>query len=106
MDCKNCQKQYVGKSKTPFRIRLNNHRSHIKKKYMSCMVTKHYTEGSSNCNFSQHAEFTIIEQMRFAKVLNTFFDEKKKLDTLQRREFFWQNKLQTHLPNGINKREG
>ena len=44
--------------------------------------------------------------MRFAKAITTSFDEKKKLDTLQRREIFWQNKLKTHLPNGINKREG
>ena len=36
--------------------------------------------------------------MSFAKGMNTFFDEKKKLDTLQRREIFLQNKLQTHLP--------
>ena len=58
MDCKNCHKQYVGKSKTPFRIRLNNHRSHIKKKYMSRMVTKHYTDGFTNCNCSDEGQRT------------------------------------------------
>ena len=107
MDCKNCNKQYIGKSKTPFRICLNNHRSYIKNVFhMSCMVTKHYTEGSTNCVFSQHTEFTIIEKMCFAKAITTSFDEKKKLDTLQRRKIFWPNKMKTHLPNGINKGEG
>ena len=105
MECKNCNLQYVGKSKTPFNIRLNNHRSHVKKKHLSCMVTKHYTNGST-CNFNQHADFTIIERMRFADDKNTTMEEEKKLSTLQRRETFWQSKLQTFLPNGLNKREG
>ena len=73
MDCKKCNKQYVGKSKTPSESVLIT----IKKKYMSCMMPKHYTERSTNCVFSQHAEFTIIEQMCFNKAITTSFDKKK-----------------------------
>ena len=93
------------------RIATNSTWVKVKQHSESVLITIAHTlirntchEGSNNCVFSQHAEFTIIEQMRFAKAIATSFDE--KLDTLHRRELFWQNKLKEHLPDSINKREG
>ena len=58
LHCSICQLQYVGKSETPFNIRLNNYRKDHKSK-ASILAYKHFNE--QNHNFQQHAEFTLIE---------------------------------------------
>ena len=45
-----------------------------------------------------------IEQVKIAKDLDRNIENKKNI--LSKREVFWQHKLQTFIPHGLNKREG
>ena len=47
-------------------------------------------------------EITIIEQLKGSSNLT----EEQQMELLKNREIFWQNKLETLVPNGLNKREG
>ena len=48
-------------------------------------------------------EITIIEQL---KVSSNLTEEQQQMELLKSRKIFWQNKLKTLVPNGLNKREG
>ena len=61
LQCRICQLQYVGKSETPFKIRLHNDRKDAKSE-ASVLACKHFSE--QNHNFQQNAEFTFIEQIK------------------------------------------
>ena len=80
LQCRICQLQYVGKSETPFNIRLNNHRKDTKSK-ASILACKHFNE--QNHNFQQHTELTLIKQSK----KQTTAEETRTL--LKRRENFW-----------------
>ena len=55
-----CQLQYVGKSETPFNIRLNNHWKDTKSQ--ASILEHNFNEQIHN--FQKHAEFTLIEQIK------------------------------------------
>ena len=90
-----------GKSETAFNLRLNNHRNHIKKGISSCELTEHFLHNKRTHNFDNNVIITIIEQIRKDNISN----EQKK-DLLRHREIFWQKKLNSMQPNGLNKRIG
>ena len=60
MKCILCKIQYVGKSDTPFSLRLNNHRKDVNnaKVIPGC----HYFKTHGH-NFMKHAKFNLIEQL-------------------------------------------
>ena len=58
-----CQLQYVGKSETPFNIRLNNHWKDAKSQ--ASILERNFNEQIHN--FQQYAEFTLIEQIKKKK---------------------------------------
>ena len=64
LECKLCKVQYVGKSETAFNIRLNNHRKDIKNPN-AIPICKHFNEPGHD--FTNHAKFTVIEQLRNTK---------------------------------------
>ncbi|CAH3171643.1 unnamed protein product, partial [Porites lobata] len=101
IECNICNLQYIGKSGTPFNLRLNNHRNHIKKGISSCGLTEHFLHNKRTHNFDNDVIITIIEQIRKDNISN----ERKK-DLLRHREIFWQKKLNSMQPNGLNKRIG
>ena len=101
IECNICNLQYIGKSETPFNLRLNNHRNHIKKGISSCELTEHFLHNKRTHNFDNNVIITIIEQIRKDNISN----EQKK-DLLRHREIFWQKKLNSMQPNGLNKRIG
>ena len=94
LQCRICQLQYVGKSGTPFNIRLNNPRKDPKSQ-ASILECKYFNE--QNYSFQQHAEFTLIEQIK----KQTTAEETRTL--LKRRENFWVLKLKTLYPDGLNQ---
>lgn len=49
IQCKACQCQYVGQSKTSFRIRFNNHRSDVSKK-PNLPVSRHFKQPGHSIN--------------------------------------------------------
>ena len=60
MKCILCKKQYVGKAKTAFNLRLNNHRRDTKKPN-SILACKHFQQEVHN--FNKHAKFTFIDKL-------------------------------------------
>ena len=85
--CKKCGGQYVGKSKTPFKIRHSNHKQEIKKKIGGL---GHHYGGSGGCGYANFS-VTIIEKVKL-----------ETMDFLAKRETFWQHQLRVYLENGCN----
>ena len=65
LDCQKYRSQYVGKSETPFNIRLNNHRKDVNNVQATLSVSKHFRE--ANHSFNRDAKFTLIEQIKNQK---------------------------------------
>ena len=59
MECILCKIQYVGKSETPFNLRLNNHRKDVNNPKAIPAWNNFKIHGH---NFMKHAKFTLIEQ--------------------------------------------
>ena len=95
LQCKICSIQYIGKSETPFNIRLNNHRKDSKKKD-SIVACTHFQK--ENHQFQRDAKFTIIEKV----TKNCTTSEELRL-LLKKRENFWIIKLKTLHPYGLNQ---
>ena len=83
--CKKCQGQYIGKSKTPFKIRHSNHKQEIKKDKGG--LGHHY--GSKGACAYSDLSVTLIEQV-----------EHKNLEFLAEREVWWQHQLRVFVQNG------
>ena len=83
--CKKCKGQYVGKSKTKFKIRHSNHKQEVKKKIGG--LGHHYGNGGP-CSY-QHLQVQIIEEV-----------EHKNFEFLAERELYWQHQLRTYIENG------
>ena len=73
-------------------IRLNNHRSDVRKAMKPAM--KQFSQ--SDNHFNSHAKFTLIEQI---KDLNKSIEEIRRIF-----EDFWISKLKTLQPHGLNDR--
>jgi hypothetical protein len=85
--CKRCNGQYVGKSKTVFKLRHSNHKQEIKNKIGGL---GHHYGGSSTCSY-QDLSITIIEQVEF-----------KTFEYLAERELYWQHQIRAYVQNGGN----
>ena len=101
IECKKCNLQYIGKSETSVNIRLNNHRNHVKTAVNSCELTEHFLQNRRSHSFDNDIGVTVIEQIRKMEMTK---DSRKEL--LRVREIFWQRKLNTIQPGGLNKRTG
>lgn len=99
--CKICKLLYIGKSETKCNIRFNNHRSHIRNSINSCELSEHFLYNRRTHDFENDVTITLIEQIR-----KEHFERTAKKDLLRRREIFWQLKLNTLQPHGLNKRIG
>ena len=91
-----CKIQYVGKTETPFHIRLNGH--HLDEKNPTeetIPADKHFTHGHT---FNKEAKFTIIEQIK-----NNNKSPKETITIILNRENFWIQRLQTLTPSGLNQ---
>ena len=61
LECYICNIQYVGKSETPFNIRLNNHRKDVKNPH-AISACKHFSRDDQD--FKNHGKIIIKEQLR------------------------------------------
>ena len=95
-ECILCKIQYVGKSETPFNLRLNYHRKNVNnpKAISACSHFKIHGH-----NIMKHAKFTLIEQL--TEISNISKDTIRLW--LKRREYFWIIKLETLAPKGLNQ---
>ena len=85
-----CKIQYVGKSETPFYIRLNNHRKDMKNPD-AIKACRHF----NNCNhvFHKHGKFILIEKLD--KIKNTSTEVLKQ--RLQDRENYWIKRMSLNV---------
>ena len=88
--------QYVGKSETPFNLRLNNHRKDVYNPRAIPACNHFKIHGH---NFMKHAEFTLIEQLT---EISHVSKHTLRLQ-LKRREDFWIIKLKTLALKGLNQ---
>ena len=93
LKCRICGEGFhAGKAKTKFRARFDNyksaHRSYRKKRKVSQQrFHEHY--GQHSHNGIDDRQFTLIEQC-------------EKREQLKEREIFWQHRLKTFYPYGLN----
>ena len=68
LECYICNIQYVGKSETPFNIRLNNHRKDVKNPNAipACKYFNRHDHG-----FHNHVKVIIIKQPRNSRTIST-----------------------------------
>ena len=83
--CRKCGGQYVGKSKTKFKLRHSNHKREIKTKMGGL---GHHYGGDTGCGY-ENFSVILIEQVKF-----------KTMDFLAEREVYWQNQLRVYPENG------
>ena len=98
LTCALCQSQYVGKSSTPFNIRLNNYRSRINNPNTNNLLPVEAHFKQKDHSFQLHAKFTIIEKIELVS-------QSHQLDNiLKNHEDEWMVRLKTITPYGLNVR--
>ena len=104
IQCRVCKKQYCGSTVTKCRTRLNNYKSKFRKYEVSFLnntlenMTK-IEQASFHDHFCQAGHSGISDWS--LKLIDQADDE----TSLRIKESFWQHKLNTFVPNGLNERE-
>ena len=94
MECTLRKRQYTGKSKTEFNIRLTNHRKDV---YKANTPEEDQYLRLPGDNFNRHIKFTLMEQLN-----NTGLHKELLTFRLKKREDFWIHKLRNLKPHGFN----
>ena len=94
LSCKCCGVQYVGSCATKFRSRLNNYKS-CNYRHREQSVPQQYL----------HDHFDLPEHAGLDDFEFTLIDQASNKEEVRRKERFWQYKLKTFLPYGLNVRE-
>ena len=95
VQCKTCSIQYVGSAITKFRSRFNNYTS----AYRKFCSKKRVPQASFHAHFEQEGHKG-MEDWSF-----TLIDKARDLDSVRRKESFWQHTLMSFKPYGLNDRE-
>ena len=95
LECYICNFQYIGKSETPFNIRLHKYRKDVKKSN-AIPACKHFNRHDHD--FNNHGKIVIIEQLRNIRTTSTETSKER----LKQRENFWIMKRETLAPLGLN----
>ena len=95
--CSSCSKQYIGSNITDFRYRFNNCKSAFGK------ISKSVKAANVNqLHFHQH--FKLLECNGMDDWRLTLIDRADNRKELRKQESFWQYKLNTFFPHGLNER--
>ena len=101
--CKTCDIQYVGSSKGAFRSRFNNYKSHhrafLKRKDAGTLGV-----GKVTPQLAFHSHFAQIGHRGIEDMEFTLIDSACNNTDARKRESFWQYKLATFEPAGLNVR--
>ena len=94
VSCRKCPMQGVGQTEN-FQARVSNYISHILKRKQTCGIVKHFMEtGGHSVN-----DFRIMDIVQLENPPRSKADLKKRLIEF---EGYWQIKLQTMEPYGMN----
>ena len=96
LECYICNIQYVGKSETPFNIRLNNHRKDVKNPN-AVPACKHFNRNDHD--FNNLEKIIIIQQLRNIGTTST----ETLQERLKQQENLWIMKLQTLAPLSLKQ---
>ena len=94
LTCKTCNKKYVGSTITGFRYRVNNYKSH----FSAHCKGKRVPQAGLFDHFIQDDHHG-LEDFSFQVI-----DRSGNHTNLLKRESFWQHRLSTFEPNGLNER--
>ena len=106
VDCKVCGKQNVGSTKTKFRTRFNNYKS-VHRKY-SLQTSDKDNELAKRDKIYQekfHKHFCQNDHKGIEDWEITLIDSAPTENSLRQKELFWQYKLETFFPLGLNEIE-
>ena len=101
--CKTCSKQYVGSTITPFRSRFNNYKSHFRA-FCERKSKGTLNQGRVVPQVGLFKHFTQDGHNGMADWDFQLIDKSDNETQLRERELFWQYKLNTFLPIGLNER--
>ena len=105
LECKKCNMQYIGSTITKMRLRVNNYKSQ-QKTYQhradeGTLETGHKIQQKSlHAHFSKENGHCGVEDWKF-----TLIDQAPNEIELRKRELFWQHRLRTFVPEGLNERD-
>ena len=91
--CKKCKKQYVGSCITTFRASFNNYRSCHRK----------FCRGHSVIQVSFHAHFMLDGHCGIDGWEIILIEKGRNKQETRTKELFWQYKLDTCVPHGLNE---
>ena len=97
MECILFETQYVGKSESPFNLRLNNHK---KKFYNRKAISECHHFKTHVHDFMKHAKFTLIEQLKETSKVS----KSNVRLRLKQREDFWIIKFEKPASKGLNQK--
>ena len=94
LQCKTCNSQYIGSTITPFRLRFNNYKSQFRS----------FLRGNSTPQAHLFAHFSQGDHNGMEDWSFQIIDKSNNTKQLREREAFWQFKLDTFAPRGLNER--
>jgi len=95
LECKTCAIQYVGSTSTKFRLRYNNYKN----------ANRNFNLGKQVPQASLHQHFNQEDHNGANDWIFTLIERAPDINILRKRERFWQYKLNTFDPDGLNERE-
>ena len=101
--CKTCGIQYIGSSKGAFRLRFNNYKSHHRT-FLARQREGTLGRGKSVPQRELHSHFAKSDHKGLEDMQFTLIDSGPDNIIARKRETFWQYKLDTFEPNGLNIR--
>ena len=100
IECRVCQKPYIGSTTTKFRQRANNYKSIFRKFESKKDIPK---QALNQRKF--HTHYCSDDHSGIDDWLITIIDSDQDEKCLRRKELYWIHKLETFEPNGLNERE-
>ena len=102
--CKSCSMQYVGSTVTKFRERFNNYKSQFRK-YMQRKEANNHNPGKDIAQAALFEHFCAEDHHGMEDWSFNIIDQADSLKRVRERESFWQYKLDSFSPRGLNDRE-
>ena len=109
LECKTCSIQYVGSTgtdtgKTKFRHRFNDYKSK-NKQFLTRKNNGTLNTGKPIPQAALHAHFSQADHNGVCDFSFKIIDGANNLAEIRKKESFWQYKLKTFFPDGLNERD-
>ena len=102
VNCEKCNLQGVG-STTQFNKRISNYFSHIKQRKRTCGIVEHFIDHHKEEWKESYKENNLFQIIGISKLTNKPTNGKLTSKRLEEFEGYWQMRLVTVHPYGLNK---